>query len=709
METHTKESTRVPLSKRHRFHHQAAYYLTAFFLVALIAVSAFSQYSGNASGLGRLLENDDNAGDEQDVDFSSYSCNEILDLAPNNQQGLCDFAKTCNQGEGIFLSFTFCSGISYKVWTMILGPFLFIWLILLFRMLGSTAEDYFSPSLEMFSTKLGLPPRFAGVSLLALGNGAADVSATINAITTDPQNGYLLSLGALTGSCMFIGAVVASVVILAADGVPCRGALVRDVSALLITAIIVWSTISSGVIGHGTITLFSSFYIIYMVIVLIADVYHRAVVLPRLEAKRNEAEVARQRQASIRVNEAAGDAFNNIASTGEQGEETSGANTNQVPVPSEGVFSTFMTALSNYDNTTSPEDQQEGWGVESDDLVNERPVVLHGSNGVLTPERRQHHASNEDDADLSGGNYAVLEDGLDNICTESGSPARNWTSAWRDNLYELQMQLHDDWKEIFNDEDLPMYEKALLVFEFPFTVFRKLTVSIPCEGHYSRGTMAASLAISPIWFAFYLWSEREINLFWNPPYFFIHFAVCALIAVCVVRYAPSNDGVLSLYIATPIALYGFVIAATWIDWIADKLVLVLDFFGVVLHIPKSIMGLTVLAWGNSMADLSANVTMARKGLANMAMTACFAGPVFNILIGISFGFSSLLVETGEHEAAVVLTPSVRMGFIFMIINTVSLIFIGAFINNGRLPKSFGYFNLALYAVYIGLSLFVTFT
>lgn len=110
-----------------------------------------------------------------------------------------------------------------------------------------------------------------------------------------------------------------------------------------------------------------------------------------------------------------------------------------------------------------------------------------------------------------------------------------------------------------------------------------------------------------------------------------------------------------------------------------------------------------------MADLSANVTMARKGLANMAMTACYAGPVFNILIGISFGFSSLLAQTGQHEAAVVLSPSVRIGFIFMIINTASLIFTGAFINKGRLSKSYGYGNLVLYAVYIGLSLFATFS
>jgi sodium/potassium/calcium exchanger 6 len=35
------------------------------------------------------------------------------------------------------------------------------------------------------------------------------------------------------------------------------------------------------------------------------------------------------------------------------------------------------------------------------------------------------------------------------------------------------------------------------------------------------------------------------------------------------------------------------------------------------HIPKTIMGVTVLALGNSMSDLSADVALARKGLANM--------------------------------------------------------------------------------------------
>jgi sodium/potassium/calcium exchanger 6 len=59
------------------------------------------------------------------------------------------------------------------------------WLVVLFRMVGSTAEDFFSPSFEMMSLTLGLPPRFAGVTLLALGNGAPDIASTVNAILGD--------------------------------------------------------------------------------------------------------------------------------------------------------------------------------------------------------------------------------------------------------------------------------------------------------------------------------------------------------------------------------------------------------------------------------------------------------------------------------------------------------------------------------------------
>lgn len=68
-------------------------------------------------------------------------------------------------------------------------------------------------------------------------------------------------------------------------------------------------------------------------------------------------------------------------------------------------------------------------------------------------------------------------------------------------------------------------------------------------------------------------------------------------------------------------LLRFAIAATWLDAIADKLVEILELFGILLYIPNTIMGVTVLAFGNSLQDLVANVSLSKKGLNTMAITA----------------------------------------------------------------------------------------
>lgn len=45
------------------------------------------------------------------------------------------------------------------------------------------------------------------------------------------------------------------------------------------------------------------------------------------------------------------------------------------------------------------------------------------------------------------------------------------------------------------------------------------------------------------------------------------------------------------------------------------------------------LALTVLAWGNSLGDMSADTAMTKKGFGEMAVTATMAGPIFNILMG----------------------------------------------------------------------------
>lgn len=236
------------------------------------------------------------------------------------------------------------------------------------------------------------------------------------------------------------------------------------------------------------------------------------------------------------------------------------------------------------------------------------------------------------------------------------------------------------------------------------------TIPIPCEGYYNRGFVALSCAVSPLWFTYY-WRVQHDTELWagsRLPYLITYMVVMTIIGILVLRYAPGGEGNMSLIAATPIALYGFIMAATWIDYIADSLVYLLDFIGIVLHIPGSIMGLTILAWGNSVGDLSANMTMARKGLANMAITACFAGPVFNILLGLGFGFRGLQKQTGKDESEVSLSAPIITGFVFILLNCTMILIVGLFIGKGRIESTYGYAAVSLYAIYLITSIALEF-
>ena len=89
----------------------------------------------------------------------------------------------------------------------------------------------------------------------------------------------------------------------------------------------------------------------------------------------------------------------------------------------------------------------------------------------------------------------------------------------------------------------------------------------------------------------------------------------------------SSNNPLFLLQKIPLTLYGFVIASTYLDKIADTLVDLLQLFGILLRIPSTVLGLTVLAFGNSVQDLVANVSLSKKGLSTMATTSCFTSRV----------------------------------------------------------------------------------
>lgn len=93
---------------------------------------------------------------------------------------------------------------------------------------------------------------------------------------------------------------------------------------------------------------------------------------------------------------------------------------------------------------------------------------------------------------------------------------------------------------------------------------------------------------------------------------------------------------------------GFVVSIAWISTIANEVVGVLKAFGVILGISDAILGLTIFAVGNSLGDLVADITVARLGYQVMALSACFGGPMLNILLGIGLSGLYMTISKGEN-------------------------------------------------------------
>lgn len=143
--------------------------------------------------------------------------------------------------------------------------------------------------------------------------------------------------------------------------------------------------------------------------------------------------------------------------------------------------------------------------------------------------------------------------------------------------------------------------------------------------------------------------------------FAVSLALLSLLKVFIkhTNYAPT-------YIQF-VSLIGFVIAINWVSVVANEVVAVLKALGIIFQISDAILGLTVFAVGNSLGDLVANTTVAKMGYPMMALSACFGGPMLNILVGIGMsGLLAMAPNTGlNHKKGILLPtePNTKLSFL----------------------------------------------
>ncbi|KAI3791655.1 hypothetical protein L2E82_05515 [Cichorium intybus] len=180
----------------------------------------------------------------------------------------------------------------------------------------------------------------------------------------------------------------------------------------------------------------------------------------------------------------------------------------------------------------------------------------------------------------------------------------------------------------------------LYVINLPIYLPRRLTIPVVTKERWSKPFLVISVALAPL-MVILIWNTQEklLGLKSSLVVYFVVGSIGIALATCTFAFTssttPPQKCLLFWY------AIGFLMSVTWTYLTADELVSLLESLGNIIGISPSIIGLTILAWGNSIGDLTANVAMAMYGGADgtqIAMSGCYAGPLFNVLVGLGFSF-----------------------------------------------------------------------
>ncbi|KAH7907936.1 Sodium/calcium exchanger protein-domain-containing protein [Hygrophoropsis aurantiaca] len=216
------------------------------------------------------------------------------------------------------------------------------------------------------------------------------------------------------------------------------------------------------------------------------------------------------------------------------------------------------------------------------------------------------------------------------------------------------------------------------------------------EMKYNKWLMAAQCACGPVFGVGVLFSRSA-----HVESLLIGTAIAGVIAgILVIIFADERPHP-TLRMAR--CSMGFMVAIVWIMAIADEVVNVLQTFGFIFGLSDAIIGLTIFAVGNSLADLVANMSVAVFAPI-MGFSACFGGPMLNILLGVGMSGSYIINQTAVPYK-LHFTPTLvasTLGLLGLLLVTLVVVPM----NGYMLSRKWGAFLVGAYFVVMGVNLFV---
>ena len=597
--------------KRFRKAHRTERFAVKFFLLAIGVSMAFWFPRGDDVRDNRSVrsesDNDDGIafehraswrrsmlGEEEDATTKTttsyctpYAINQSVDKCLHVQKYECN--SDTESAITNYLYFHHCTMQEYQTLSVVtlIGV-----VILSFYVLGDTAEEFFCPVVRKVAKVLQLSPNTAGVTLLALGNGAPDVFASLAAFSSgDGGSGEIGAgmIGAIVSAGMFVsGGVVGAVAVVAAPFEVPRGAFLRDAWFYFFGAVLVCYVVTSGEVYPRHAIGFIMYYLAFVCLVIVSDVRERRKRLMR---------------------DGGGESMSDVV----------GGNHSGADVKEQQLVGTVDREM----------------GVV--DWMDEPPA------------------------------HEVLGENIVRWCQAHGNTKYGFFKA---------------------------------LAHAPLDVCRRMTIPSAEPERWNRFYALSSVALGPLLLLHQVKDVVDAQaLIGNDFVGFLPLWMCVLIPSTLVGcavFVASNHSYQPEYWPLALAL-AFGTSIVWISLAATELLECLTVLGHISGISPAVLGVTVLAWGNSVGDLVADVVIAKSGQPTMAVAACYSGPMFNMCIGLGLAFALQAMELSPAPLTLLTHANIPISFMFLFASLLlSLTYVPA--KRFRVTKPFGVTLILLYAL-----------
>uniref|UniRef100_A0A0D6R718 Sodium/calcium exchanger membrane region domain-containing protein n=1 Tax=Araucaria cunninghamii TaxID=56994 RepID=A0A0D6R718_ARACU len=554
-----------------------------FFVISL-ALYEKPWISGHGGRSRRVLTETLTHGSDSDNAAASPSpqCGTVSGLLPAER---CSYARRyCGGGpRGPLFNYAALHYCYLREHTTLSVSILVITVVIQFYILATAAERHFSRVVARAAALLRLSPSMGGVTLLALGNGAPDVFASMAALRGDNAR---IGLGAILSAGTFVSAfVLGSVALTSAPFAVKPFPFVRDVFFYIMAATSLFYVYMIGVIFLWQAVGLVLFYLVFVAVVFSTDV--------------------------------------GCAAEGKGG------------APAETNGRGFHCAA----------------GVE-DECFDRKAI------GRVSIQVAVNYAE-----ETKAGSGCVL-------CRE----LTKFTQIWEVPV-KLLLKLiipsisSEEWRRFYASANIVLCPLVLLYFCNAFIPF-----------HYPLVFLLPSIHF-PLWM---------VVLAQSGCIGFAHYLI--------VDEPPDKEQKLSIIAA-------FVMSVCSISFVAGELLGCLAALGVILKLPPALLGLTVLAWGNSVGDLVADVAVAKAGQPAMAIAGCYAGPMFNMLIGLGLAFVVRTAHTYPSGYYLHFHISIVVAFCFLFMSLLGSLLVITWARF-QVPRFWGFCLIALYILFVVMSLVI---